>query len=86
MCLSSEPKQLVRGKAFHKLIQDEWEREAEGIFSAKGISLNPTVAGGVLMFLLMTTILKVLWVLSRLRGPTGTGWRKRMSGEMCGGR
>ncbi len=28
--MSNEPKQLVRGKVFHRLIQDEWEREAEG--------------------------------------------------------
>ena len=26
----NEPSQLWRGKAFHKLIQDEWRREAEG--------------------------------------------------------
>ena len=28
--MTDEPFQLRRGKAFHKLIQQEWEREAEG--------------------------------------------------------
>jgi len=28
--MNTEPSQLRRGKAFHKLIQQEWEREAEG--------------------------------------------------------
>ena len=28
--MAKEPAQLRRGKAFHKLIQDEWAREAEG--------------------------------------------------------
>jgi hypothetical protein len=28
--MNNEPSQLRRGKAFHKLIQQEWEQEAEG--------------------------------------------------------
>lgn len=28
--MNREPSQLHRGKAFHRLIQQEWEREAEG--------------------------------------------------------
>ena len=31
----SEPAQLRRGKAFHKLIQAEWQREAEGDIHAE---------------------------------------------------
>ena len=30
MPTSKEPSQLSRGKKFHKLIQDEWKREAQG--------------------------------------------------------
>jgi len=28
--MTNEPSRLRRGKEFHKLIQDEWEREAQG--------------------------------------------------------
>ncbi len=33
--MRKEPSQLRRGKAFHKLIQAEWEKEAEGDVSAE---------------------------------------------------
>ena len=39
--MSTEPKHLVRGKAFHKLIQDEWEREAEGDIQCERHIIKP---------------------------------------------
>jgi hypothetical protein len=42
MSSSREPSQLRRGKAFHKLIQDEWLREAEGQITPERHVVKPS--------------------------------------------
>ena len=39
--MNKEPYQLRRGKAFHKLIQQEWERESEGDVKSERHILKP---------------------------------------------
>ena len=40
---TKEPSQLARGKKFHKLIQDEWEREAEGKIKPERHIIKPEI-------------------------------------------
>ncbi len=42
MTPAKEPSQLKRGKAFHKLIQEEWEREAEGWITPERHIVKPS--------------------------------------------
>ena len=39
--VTNEPSQLQRGKAFHRLIQDEWRREAQGDICAERHIIKP---------------------------------------------
>ncbi len=39
---SKEPPQLSRGKKFHKLIQDEWKREAQGDITPERYIIKPS--------------------------------------------
>ena len=41
--MNKESSQLRRGKAFHKLIQNEWEREAEGEVQSERHICKPNV-------------------------------------------
>lgn len=42
MSKSKEPPQLSRGKKFHKLIQDEWKREAQGEITPERHVIKPS--------------------------------------------
>jgi hypothetical protein len=42
MPTSKEPSQLLRGKKFHKLIQDEWKREAQGDIAPERHVIKPS--------------------------------------------
>ena len=42
MAKGKEPSRLIRGKEFHKLIQDEWAREAQGDIAAEKHVIKPS--------------------------------------------